>query len=278
MSLIPTFIVKPDGSIEYHPLIEYLRSITFNPDPPNDVINLLAGGRSQLLPFTARDDGHIVLTKMMVHRTGEATIRIYDPARKCQWMNNEVHIDTIVGNGGLPSLLVETVFLEATRAILIEFRDLSGAPNAIRFAFGGAKLYHKSAPQDDVRKFLGQKRLLTYPFFMTPDGGAFTLAAGGVSQQFASISSDFDFEIYKINSISDENFTYDIRHRGDTLSNNAQVHNLVATGTGEFPYVLPQPFVVKRNERLTLNFTNLSAVNPNTVYFTMIGRAIVLNR
>lgn len=275
--LIPTFDKQSDGSIDYHKLKEFLRPITFNPNPPNNVINLAANGRSQFVPFTAREDGHIFLTKMMCQRTGDATIRFYDPSRSRYWSNNEVHIDTIVGNGGQPGLLPETVFIQATKSLQFEVRDISGLPNTIEFAFGAAKLYHKAADPVEVAKFLSQKQVSTFPFWQTPDNGVFTIAANGTSQQFSTISSDFDVEIFAINSISDENFRFDIKYRGDVLANNAQCHDLVGTGTAGFPYVLPSSFIVKRNEVLELNFTNLSAVNPNVVWFTMVGRAIMLH-
>lgn len=276
---IPTF-VDENGEIKYHPLVDYIRSGDYGLNPPNNVINLVAGARSQLLPLTARSDGYLILTKMMAWRTGGATIRIVDQARQCQWMNNEVHMDTICGIGGFPAMLPETKVIEPTASMLVEFRDLSGFPNRIDFNFGGAKLYHENAPQDEVVRFLGRKELITYPYFMTPDIGAFTIPPGllgGVSQQFFTMSDKFDFEIFKINAIFDEDFTYEIRHRGDTLSNNAQVHCMTGTGIGAFPYVLPQPFMFRRNERIEINFTNLSPINPNVVYFTLIGRAIALH-
>ena len=279
MSLIDTFRKNADGSIDYHPLKEFIRPITFNPNPPNNIINLAAGGRSQLVPLTAREDGHLFLTKMMCQRTGDATIRFYDPSRCQYWSNNEVHIDTIVGNGAQPGLLPETVFIKATQSLQFEVRNITlpAVPNTIEFAFGAAKLYHLAAPQDEVAKLLAQKQLLTFPYWQTPDNGAFIIPAGGVSQQFSTIASQFDIEIFAINSVSDENFRFDIRYRGDMLANNAQVNNLVGTGVAGFPYVLPTSFLVKRNEVLELNFTNLSPINPNTVWFTMIGRAIVLH-
>lgn len=279
MSLIDTFRKNPDGSIDFHPLKEFFRSITFNPNPPNNIIILPAGGRSQLVPFTARDDGHIFLTKAMCTRTGDATIRFYDPARSQYWSNNEVHIDTVVGNGAQPGLLPETVFIQATQSLQFEVRNITvpAVPNTIEFSFGAAKLYHKAAPADEVAKFLAQKQIQTFPYWLTPDAGFFTIPAGGVSQQFATVPSNFDIEIFAINSVSDENFRYDIRYRGDQLSNNAQVPDLVATGVAGFPYILPTSFVARRNEVLEINTTNLSPINPNVVWFTMIGRAIMLH-
>lgn len=277
--LIDKNFVEINGQLEYHPLLDYIRSGNYNLDPPNNVVTLAANQRSNYLPLTARLDGYYILTKMMAERTGDATIRVKDPARGVFWSNNEVHLDTVVGAGGLPGLLdPEKFVLNPTQPLLVDLRDISGAPNVIRLAFGGAKLYYQSAPQAEVKKFLGQRSLITYPYWQTPDNGAFTIAANGTSQQFATVSSDFDFICYKINAVSDEDFTVEIKYRGDTLSNNAQIHSNVATGNAQFPYILPQPTMFRRNEIIELNFTNLSPINPNVVYFTMIGRAIMLHR
>ncbi|MFH1226842.1 MAG: hypothetical protein V1701_02925 [Planctomycetota bacterium] len=273
-----TFISMPDGSIRYHPLLDSFQNYWVHPDPPNQLINIAANATVGPFPMTAREDGHIILSKMMCERTDEMTIRLYDKARSSWLSNNEVHIDTLVGNGGLPSRLFEDMFVPATGSMLVQFRDLSGAPNAVRFAFGGAKIYHKQAPAKELKDFLGQKRLLTFPYFLTPDNGFFTIAANGVSTQFATGSSDFDIEIHKINAVFDEDFTYEIRMRGDSLSNGGEIHCNIGTGTGQLPYVLPQPIILKWNETMELRFTNLSPINPNVVWFTMIGRAIVLNK
>lgn len=277
-AFINTF-TKPDaqGNVYYEPLVDFLRSGEYGLNPPANLINLAALGRSQLLPLTARQDGYLILTKMMGQRTGNAMVMIFDSARSKYWMNNEVHFDTIVGDAEEPGMFAESKVIEPTQSIQVGFRDISGAPNAIYFNFGGAKLYHQNAPKDEVDKFLGKRRVMTYPYFMTPDIGAFTIPAGGLSQQVVTIPDEFDFEILKINSVFDELFTYEIKHRGDTLTNNAQVHCNNGTGTARRPYILPQPLMVRHGEILELNFTNLSPINPNVVYFTLIGRAIELH-
>lgn len=279
--LIPTLIRdKATGRIEYHPLAEHKREFKLNPNPPNNIIALGALGNSQLVPCTNRNDGHLILKKMMVQRTGQCTILLHDNTRSIDLMNNPVHIDTIVGNGGLPALLPETMFVPAGSSIQVQFIDISGAPNVIEFAFSGAKIFHQNAPQDALRDFLGTKELLTFPYFLTPNVGVFVIppnvGGAGVSVQFADISSDFDFEMMKINYVGTELMRYEIRHRGSSWSNDAETHSNVGTGTGQLPHIIENT-LIKRGEKLELHFTNLSAINPNIVYFTMIGRGIVVH-
>ena len=283
--LFPTLIrvkdpVTGQKSIKYHPLAGYKREFKLNPNPPNNIINLAALGTTSLVPLGARDDGHLILKKILADRTGPCTILLHDNARGIDLMNNPVHIDTIVGNGGLPALLPETLFVPATGSLQVAFTDISGLPNTIEFAFSGAKIYHNDAPQDALKELLGAKELITFPYWMTPNAGVFTIPANvggaGVSTQFIDVSTDFDFELIKINAVSTELFRYEIRYHGDSWSNNAQTHSNVGTGTGQLPHVVENT-LIKRGEQLELRFTNLSPINPNIVYFTMVGRGIVVH-
>jgi hypothetical protein len=86
-------------------------------------------------------DSHFVVQKITGIRTGEALVLINEGARGREWMNTQVHIDNIIGNGAFPNILTANRFIIRGSVVSFNIQDLSGADNSIEINLIGVKLY-----------------------------------------------------------------------------------------------------------------------------------------
>lgn len=278
--LKPFIDEKSNGRIvgkSYNPLLNHIWEHWFTPDSPNNPVSLLASAESGWLPISTTDDGAFEAETLMVKRTGEALIKLQDPGRKMTLMNDWIHVDTICGSGLLPFILPSSIYIESSAALQVNFRDISVAANTIYFAMNGRKIY-KSAPKALLDEyFAGKGNLANTSFFLTTDGGAVTIPAvvGSTVTAYATVPSGFDLYIKKITGMSTGDYTVQIKHNGTPLMNN-QIADDLMSGTASLPKLLREPHLVKRTEKLELNFTNLTAP-ANVVYLTFSGVANFIN-
>lgn len=279
--LKPLLDVKsPEGKIigkEFNPLLDYIWEHWLAPDSPNNPVALGALGESGKLPISTTSDGAFEAEDFVVKRTGEALIKIEDPGRKMNLMNDWIHLDTIAGSGLLPFILPSSIFIPSTSAMTINLRDISGAPNTVYFVMNGRKIY-KNAPKPEIDDYFeGKGSLVNTSFFLTADGGAVTIPAviGSTTTVYATIPSGFDLLIKKITAMSTGDYLLTIKHNGTPLMNTDIADDLM-TGTAALPKLLREPKLIRRNEQLELKFTNAIA-GANTVYITFSGVAVFPN-
>lgn len=281
--MIPTYIRQPNGSVYINPAKRNVKSYMLTTSPTT--VTLGAGSTSAPLTMPVDTQGHFEGFYAIADRTGPATVTIYDPGTSRYLMNREIHIDTIVsglsGTGGQrPFIWPESYFMNvegAGRALVVTFRDLSSATNAIRFGIEGRRFYTKEAPPEVYQKmyeYFGRKER-TNVYFLTTDATV-TLPASAttVTSAFARVTDEADFEIYKICSTSQGAYEWTLRDTstGRILSNDYTT-NTMRTGTAEYPYILPEPILIERNYSLQFDFRNLSGAS-NNVYITLVGRRL----
>ncbi len=281
--MIPTYIKRPDGSVYINPTKRNVKSFALVTNPT--ITTIAAGGTSAPITMPVDTQGHFEAFYAVADRTGAATITIFDPGTSRYLMNREIHIDTIVsglsGNGGQrPFIWPESYFMnveDAGRALVVQFRDLSGSTNNIRFMLEGRRFYTKEAPPEVYQKmyeYFGRKER-TNVYFMTTDQ-AVTLPASSttVTNGYCRVTDEADFEIYKICCVSQGPFEYTLRDTssGRILSND-YTSNTMRTGNAEYPYILPEPILIERNYQLQFDFRNLSGAS-NAVYMTLVGRRL----
>lgn len=282
--MLPTFVKHPDGSVFINPSKRYVPSYWLTTNP-NRVVAIGAGATTapQLLPVDSQ--GHFEIFYAMCERDAACTIRIFDPGRSTELMNREVHIDTITsgvsGNASLrPFIWPESYFLnveDAGRALTVQFRDLSGVGGNIRYALCGRRFYTKESPPDVYEKmfqYFGRKER-TNVYFLTTDVA--TQIGAGVGTELvatARVTDEADFEMFKITSVHDGPYEFMLRNRsnGRALMSDF-IHVDLGTGTAEFPFILPEPWLVERNYQVEIVFRNLQA-GANNVFFTMTGRRL----
>jgi len=216
-------------------------------------------------------------------------------------MNREVHARTIAGSARRPLIWPETYFLnveDAPRTISVSFRNLSALSNTVRWAFHGRRWYHKEAPpnvQEAIfKKFERMEK--TYTYFLTlslpesqygpstPEGAnppAITLAAGQTLQENSApifwATDEADTEVFKTTVFASQgpgSFEFQLREAqsGRTLSNGF-VSDVNGWGDGEFPFVLPETFLMERNYKVLFEVRNLSGAE-NRIFPTLIGRRL----
>lgn len=280
--MLPTYIRRPDGSVFINPAKRHVKPYALVTRPT--IVTVAGGGSSPPITMPIDTQGHFESFYAVCDRTGPATVTLFDPGTNRFLMNREIHIDTIVsglsGTGGQrPFIWPESYFFnveDAGRAMIVQFRDLSGDTNDIRFMLEGRRFYTKEAPPEIYQKmyeYFGRKER-TNVYFLTTDQEVNLPAATTDTAAFARVTDEADYEVFKIASVSDGPFEWTIRDTGTgrILSNDFHT-NTMRTGTAEFPFIFVEPLLVERNYQLQINFRNLSGV-PNRVFFTMIGRRL----
>lgn len=279
---IPTYLKvavdpkDPNGPYNtiVNPLKDYVRPYWLNTDDPNTQITVAAGGTSAPFAMTVGHEAHFEGAYFIANRTNPVTIFINYPGKRMNLMNREIHMDTIARDGDRPFILSETLWIPAIRNINVTFRDL-GPGSDVRFSIHGRRWYHYEAPQDLAWKIqdYAQRRERSSLYFLTTDDPV-VLAANQTLEFTASIPDDGDFEWFKSSFVSTGAFTLRIRdaQTGRELMNGPVRQNLLA-GDGNFPFILFEPYLVRRSLRLRLEFTDLTGA-PNTIFWTMTGRRI----
>lgn len=281
--MIPTYIKKPDGSVFINPAKRNVKSFALVTNPTTSTMS--AGGTTPPLTMPVDTQGHFEAFYAVADRTGPCTVTLFDPGTSRYLMNREIHIDTIVsgisGNGGQrPFIWPESYFMnveDAGRALVAQFRDLSGASNTVRFMLEGRRFYTKEAPPQVYQKmyeYFGRKERTNVYFLTTDQDVSLTASSTTINSSFMRVTDEADFEIYKICSVSQGAYEWTLRDTstGRILSND-YTSNTCRTGNAEYPYILPEPILIERNYSLQLDIRNLSGAT-NNVYFTLIGRRL----
>ena len=259
-----------------------------------------AGDAISNIQFDVDTQGHFEIAYFMFQSTDpNFLVTIADGGNNNKlMMNAEIHARTIAGTARRPFILPETYFLNAQnakRTFSMSFRNLyANGSNAIRWCFHGRRWYHKEAPPEVQRAMENRFGLMekTYTYFLTlqqnppslnpntPQGAnlpGLTLAAGETlyenSAPFFKSTDEADTEIHKLTCTADGPFEFQLRERqsGRTLSNGfIRAEN--GWGDGEFPYILPETFLLERNYEILFEVHDLSGLRANVIYPTLTGR------
>ena len=266
----------------------------------------MAGDRVQGISFEVDTQGHFEIAYAMVHATdvlGVAVspnflVEIFDGGNNMKGLQNrELHAKAVAGTARRPFIWPETYFVNtqnAARTIFMNFRNLDPL-NAVvvRWSFHGRRWYHLEADAEVQRaiaeKFERSEKTYTYFLTLTLDGyppstpeGAnapgITLAAGQTLQEnsapFFWATNEADTEIHKLTYFATGPFEFQLRENesGRTLSN-GWVQVTSGWGDGEFPFVLPETFLMERNYKVLFEVRDLSGAQ-NVIYPVLTGRRL----
>jgi hypothetical protein len=239
--------------------------------------------------FTAQDT--------MGNPVNNFLVQIFDGGNNLKALQNaELHAVAVAGTAQRPFIWPETYFLNtqnAPRTLFMNFRNLMNEVITVRWGFHGRRWYHLEA-SPDVQQAISEKfeRMeKTYTYFLTlslngyppstPEGAnapGITLAAGEMLQEnsapFFWATNEADTEIHKLTYFSTGPFEFQLREQesGRTLSNGwVQVYN--GWGNGEFPFILPETFLIERNYRVLFEVHDLSGAQ-NIIYPVLTGRRL----
>lgn len=219
-------------------------------------------------------------------RGNDFTYRIKDNRKQMYLSNTFIHNIAGTGSGVFPLIMPEPRFFPGASQISIEFNNLRNTAINIWFSLVGKNYYTRelenltnvadftalSSPEKNF--MVAQQKMYIEPYMFTLDNGALTLSPSGTAtQQAINMRQEADFEIFAYTAYSTAPFSFIIResNSGRFLMNNP-VNSLGGLGDGEHPLLLPEPYWVDSNSQLLIDFTNLSSVESNTIYLTLLGR------
>lgn len=320
-SQVPTFLRVPKidpqsgqpndpkkvGIVYMNPAKDWVQPFELTTAKPNAIIRLAAGEKRGPFPMIAQYDGPIecFYVKVVVYEDAAgvpgAPIQTYDidillehPGKRIQFMNRFIPLDAMAGNGGLPYVLPETIFIPPVQSINISLQnnDLVNARH-VEFVMGGIKFYPNMAPvelRDETWKYV-DRRERTYCYFQTTDEEA--LLAPATTDQptpfFMTIPDNSDLEVFKLTAKADAGFRCRIRDgQNDRALTNDLIHSSVlfgghqplagtveVTGSGGiFPARWATSWLIRRSTKVQLDLLNVDTVNDNLIKAVFGGRKI----
>lgn len=282
---IKTLLERADGSVAGVDRAKMAEiPFFFVTNPPNEAIVIPAGQSSALEIVSVSGEGPAEIDALSTERTGAALvkIRIMDGNTPRSLMNRDVHIDTIFGNGSLPFVMPESLYIDENRAANIIFSNISGAPNTIRPALSASR-YLKEIYDPHLkitRNRLNRRQYLSCPYFYTFDTPVTALGIGAATTAQISIGTDHHFELWKITGVQTGPYDLNITDMttGEPLVDGFQgntfgISNGLIVGTAGFPFILKEPRRFKKGTKLMVNIQNRHGA-PNTIFLTLSGRMI----
>lgn len=250
--------------------------LVFDPQNNDSAVQIAANGTADRRMTLDMAGSMLIQTFKGVATSNDYLVQVYDVEYGRYLMNRAVHAETIIGTGPFPFKLPIPLLISKTQSINNTLTDQSGAPNTVRFAFGGQRLYFRT--EDIFLNDLGDLNRKARPFFYTTDQTV-TLANNTNIQSFiTTIQEDADFLLYRITRRSTGNFLVRIF---DTLNmypwTNGFVHSAVIGGTNiNYMDIEPQP-LAQRKTKIQLDFINLAGAS-NTVNMTFSGVHLYYDR
>ncbi len=262
------------------------------------------GDRIQGVTFEVDTQGHFELAYAMFtaqddqgNPVSDFLCEIFDGGNNMKGLQNkEIHAAAVAGSARRPFIWPETYFVntqDAARTLFMNFRNVSASVITIRWAFHGRRWYHLEASPEVQRaireKFERAEKTYTYFLTLTLDGypttspeganaPAITLAAAQTLQEnsapFFWATNEADTEVHKLTYKSTGPFEFQLREQesGRTLSN-GWVQVTSGWGDGEFPFILPESFLMERNYKVLFEVRDLSGAQ-NVIYPVLTGRRL----
>ena len=311
-SQVPTFLrgAQNDpnpakrGVIYMNPAKDWVQPFELTVSKPNQIIRLAAGQQQGPYPLTAQYDGPIEVFyfKVNVYEDvdGEpgALVTDYDidfllehPGKRIQFSNRVVPLAALSGNGGLPYVLPETIFIPPVQSLNLTLvnNDLNNARH-VEVVMGGIKFYPNMAPSDmkaETWKYV-ERRDRTYCYFMTTDEPV-VLTASQENLYFMTVPDNADLEVFKLTAQATSAFRCLIRDgQNDRALTGDKIHsallfgghqplsgNAAVSGSGGlFPARWASSWLIRRSTKVQLDLVNLDTQADNTIKAVFGGRKI----
>jgi hypothetical protein len=310
-SQVPTFLRVSDkdpdpskrGVIYMNPAKDWVQPFELTVTKPNQIIRLAAGDVRGPFPLTAQYDGPIEVfyVKANVYEDDNgvpgALVTDYNidfllehPGKRIQFSNRIVPLIALSGNGGLPYVLPETIFIPPVQSLNITLtnNDLVNARH-VEIVLGGIKFYPNMAPADmkaETWKYV-DRRERTYAYFQTTDEPV-VLTGGQENIFFMTIPDNSDLEVFKLTAQATAAFRCLVRDgQNDRALTGDRVHssllfgghqplagNAAVSGSGGlFPARWATSWLIRRSTKVQLDLLDLSG-SSNTVKCVFAGRKI----
>ncbi len=311
-SQVPTFLRGSQndpnpakrGVIFMNPAKDWVQPFELTVSKPNQIIHLAAGQQQGPYPLTAQYDGPIEVFyfKVNVYEDVDGEpgplVTDYDidfllehPGKRIQFSNRVVPLAALAGNGGLPYVLPETIFIPPVQSLNLTLvnNDLNNARH-VEVVMGGIKFYPNMAPSDmkaETWKYV-ERRDRTYCYFMTTDEPV-VLTASQANLYFMTVPDNADLEVFKLTAQATSAFRCLIRDgQNDRALTGDKIHsallfgghqplsgNAAVSGSGGlFPARWASSWLIRRSTKVQLDLVNLDTLADNTIKAVFGGRKI----
>lgn len=296
-NVIDTFVTEADhqGNIERYinGIKEFVPPFVLTPDDPNQRVTLAAAvNDTETVVMSVSQEGPVQIMNWTMQSNRftavadhEATIDIYDSSANRHFMNRPIHLNTMMGTPGFPGLLPEWLFLHENRSLRIQFQNIFANENTLRLNGQGRRFYKSSARagdlEDRINKIL-ERQAMTHTFYLTTTEEISDLAYGDSDTWKFDPTTEW-FVVYKVTSLAYDtqrsemvdsdafNIRFQDAKTGRDISNDTLSSDLI-TGTGLYPWVLPESWLIPPKKEMTVEIENTNPwENPIDVYITLIG-------
>lgn len=268
LSDLAPFVALREGGvdrIEPNPLL--LKSkpyyFTFDEQAGDSVVTLAAGG-SDRRKLTNDRAGLIDCRHIVGSSTGAFSAWINDGRRYLS--NRPLHSSILLGNGQRPFPLPLPIYIAHSGNIIIDFVDLSGAPNSIRMAFPSLRY---ALEYKELMRMLSPAAKVSMPFFYTTDSDIVIAGAGGEATGYMTIDSQGDFYAQRPLFASTGAFLVRISDATGHEFMNGWIHSSMIGGSGEYSWSF-EPQIFQRSGQIKLRFLDVSGA-PNQIWFAFAG-------
>lgn len=255
-------------------------------NPTQNIVALPANGSVAGVMCNVSSEGPAEVIAHASQSTGQYTVvmRIRDGAENRQITNAPIHNLLIAGNNLLPYRLPESLLVDEMRGIEMDFADISGAPNNVRFVHHAVRYLEimDDPKAERLRVRMRRRQHLSFPFYYGFEGvGYARLAAGAVGNYPITIGEDH-FELMTIAywGVGGQNVDLQIidvtrgeplvdAFGGDYYAINAQLMSFDARNA----YRLCEPRMIMGGSKLVVQVRN-NEVASNDIYIALGGRAL----
>jgi len=243
-------------------------------------------GQTGKLPIEFDETGHGEICALVSIHTGNYEFSVFDDGRRYEWSVNGINAGAVCGTARRPFMLPSTYLVSvvgASRQLTWQARDLSGAPNTVRFAMLGKRHLFRDAPPDQQKiieeEFSAPDRNLL--FFMQPKNSILALGAGlTTTSQSLVAPSDAPVEIKKLtywSNPANQPFLLEIGEYSTgrkIAADGMLIHSDQMFGDAEYPAILFESLLLDKNFQLTFKLTNLGG-GPTDFYLMFTGQKVI---
>ncbi len=250
-----------------------------------------AGATSPVQPTTISEQSDFeVVSQVATAIDRRARVTIQDSGSGRQWHDTPaVSVAGWFGDGRRPFHLPVSKILKGGSVISSTITNESGAPNQLRLAFIGAKLFAR--PPIPRSEFVARESFTYTVAFVaaaTDPAGLGTIAANGVGNGNIRFQDDAHYEIRKLTithdlaipaaqdtvatiMLRDENGPYNLMDRAIPVESLGATRTVDPEPAGFFPFIMRTPKLMKGGSLLSVQVNNQDAVNALSLRISIHG-------
>ncbi len=255
-------------------------------NPTQNSVAVPANGASGPVVCRVSDDGPAEVVALAGTSTGNFTMsmKIRDGMGDRKLMNVPIHVQTLWGTNFSPYRLPESLLIDETRGIDIEYHDRSGATNNVRMAAQAVRYLEimDDPKAERLRVRMRRRQHLSYPMWYGFEGVGYAELAAGAAGNFPITILEDHFDLHTISIWGTTSQDIDIQiidvTKGepliDAFDGDTYLVNAGMLGwTADYAYRLNEPRLFMSNSKLVVQLRN-NGVGTNRIYLALGGRGL----